>query len=248
MSKDYKDIERYSDVHAYLKNDLSEHERKLFEKIIEEDSFIKEAIDGLSLLSAEELDHDFKSFRIKKAGTISGVKVGVIMFVFVVIIAFAAYWWFFKPKSEDKSFENGSSSYSDEPIPDKNSLDFIDSSEVFFIDDDTLDASFIEQSGDSIASMMNNVSEKPVQEGDAQRKSDKKNSVEKEEEPNKPKPRRATEVKMQVEKIDTLKKVDDDSIYPLMNRIEVEVGHSTLMPETKNLIANPNDSLSDRGE
>lgn len=243
MSKDYKDLESYSDVYAYLKNDLSKHERKQFEEAINEDSFLKEAVAGFSLISAEELDLDFKSLHIKKTGSASELKAVAIMFIFIVIIVFVAYWWFLKPESKDESFDNGSvSSYSDEPIQDEESIEsVVDSSGVFFVDKDTLDVKGLEKPDDSSLSLKNNASEKPDQGGSVQRKSVEKSSDEKDEKPARTKPRRVEDAKTKVEKVDTSKRVDADSIYSLMNGIDVVIDRHLL--DTKSIIISPKDSL-----
>ncbi|MBN1768154.1 MAG: hypothetical protein JXR50_02870 [Prolixibacteraceae bacterium] len=250
MYKEYKDLECYSDVLAYLKNDLSENERKQFEAIVNEDSFLKEAVDGLSLLSADALEHDFKSLRTKKTASGSGVKAAVIISVFVAVVTFAVYWWFLKPESKNESFDNGSlSSYSDEPIlDDENPESVADTSLLFFMDNDTIDVMGLSKSDDSISSLMNNASEKPERQGSVQSKPVEKQSVERNERPTRPKPRRVTEEKTQVEKIDTPKNSYADSIYPLMNEIDVIVGHSISTPDTMNFIANPTDSFPGRDE
>lgn len=250
MSKDYKDLECYSDVYAYLKNDLSEHERKQFEAIVNEDSFLKEAVVGLSLLSADALEHDFKSLRFKKSASGSEVKSGVIISIFIAVVAFAVYWWFLKPESKNESFDNGSlSSYSDEPMQnDENPESVADTSLLFFVDNDTLDVKGLKKSDDSISSLMNTASEKPEREGNVRSKPSEKKSVERNERTTRPKPRRVTEEKTQVEKIDTLKNTNVDSIYPLMNEMDVVVGHSISMPDTMSFIANPTDSFPGRNE
>ena len=250
MSKDYKDLERYSDLYAYLKNNLPEPECKQFQEIINVDPFLKEATEGFSLLSAEELEHDFKSLRIKKSASGSGVKAAVFVSVFVAVVAFAAYWWFLKPESKNESFDNGSlSSYSEEFMLDEDSLEaVVDTSGLLFVDNDTLIVKDEKQTVDSISSLMSNASEKPDEEESVKDKPAEKKSVGRDERPTRPKPRRVTEEKTQVEKIDTPKNTNADSIYPLMNEIDVVVGHSISMPDTMNFMANPTDSFPGRNE
>lgn len=250
MSKDYKDLERYSDLYAYLTNNLPELEHKQFQEIINVDSFLKEATEGFSLLSADALEHDFKSLRFKKSASGTGVKSAVIISVFVAVVTFAVYWWFLKPESKNESFDNSSlSSYSDEPIlDDENPESVADTSLLFFMDNDTIDVMGLSKSDDSISSLMNNASEKPERQSSVKSKPVEKQSVERSERPTRPKPRRVTEEKTQVEKIDTHKNLYADSIYPLMNEIDVVVGHSISTPDTMNFIANPTDSFPGREE
>lgn len=64
MSENVKNIESYNELVRYRNNKMDAEERYAFEKALERDPFLSEALDGFSEFKMSDIEHDLKSIHI----------------------------------------------------------------------------------------------------------------------------------------------------------------------------------------
>ncbi|MDA3878785.1 MAG: TonB family protein [Prolixibacteraceae bacterium] len=194
MPKEYKDNGMYSELLRYVDNSMSEDERKHIKALLKEDSFLKDAVDGLSLLKIDEIEDDAKSLRFIKSGFSTPNIVVVALFV-VALAVFVVFMLFFnKKESADSEVDSLSSQFDFESSRSIEAPEIFDtvSSEMLVADSttmkqnqiigDSLQYSLSVENDDSIEGVVNdsdsNISDYSVQDNTPVKKSEEKQKKE----------------------------------------------------------------------
>jgi TonB family protein len=102
MSDDNNFNGSYSDVFRYIEKKMNNSERIKFEKELEGDAFLKDAVEGLSKLKVDDIEHDLNSFSFIRPKKIQYRKAAVILF----IIAILALLFFMFIRNDEKVEED----------------------------------------------------------------------------------------------------------------------------------------------
>ena len=88
MSDDNFFNESYSDVLRYLGNKMKSSERSVFEKELEEDAFLRDAVEGLSNLNFDGIEHDIDSFSFIRPKKMQWQRAAIILFIIAIVTVF----------------------------------------------------------------------------------------------------------------------------------------------------------------
>jgi TonB family protein len=85
MSDDYNLNGSYSDVFRYIGKKMNNSERVKFEKELEGDAFLKDAVEGLSKIKVDDIENDLNSLSFIRPRKVQFKKAAIVLFIIAIL-------------------------------------------------------------------------------------------------------------------------------------------------------------------